>query len=101
LPNTRFVYLSAPGELPAGKITLGSSFSRDTGSIAELADPISANQIAALARSGGAARLIVAGTINYRDIFGDRHYTNFCWSAWGDGPTIDTVAWCDQHNDAN
>lgn len=46
-------------------------------------------------------RLYVYGTTRYKDIFGEMHFTNFCWSiGWTfDGKPVATNA--SRHNDAN
>jgi len=51
-------------------------------------------------KTGTTKRLYIFGTTKYKDVFGDSHFTNFCWSiGWNfDGSAIATNA--PRHNDA-
>jgi hypothetical protein len=80
--------------------TLNPAAENDIGGSDTMQRPITPDEANAI-RDGKTMRMYVYGSINYRDVFGDVHYSNFCFSFWGDGPKLTLWTYCPQHNDAD
>ncbi len=52
-------------------------------------------------KSGEIIRLYAFGQVDYKDIFGVLHWTHFCYSFHGEGPTIPNWEACPRYNDTD
>ena len=52
-------------------------------------------------KQGAGYQLVYAGIIFYKDAFGDRHYTRYCWMFTGESMAAKDAEACLGHNDSN
>jgi hypothetical protein len=96
LPENIDLTIPAPSGKPPDGITLHP---RDVEYGSTLTRKVEPLQYAAI--KAGVGRLYAFGTIYYNDVFGTAHWTHFCYSFYGEGPTLTKWESCPRYNDTD
>jgi hypothetical protein len=109
-PNTASMFRVLPVPLPAGyDLTVPMADFEDAGNLAphrsffirsHLPEFLTDAEIEEVKAPGSGKCFYIYGTTRYKDIFGDPHFTNFCWSIQWDSLGNPVAVNLARHNDA-